>query len=103
MKTPRLVHELEQIQAARVYSLRLLDDLHEGEWFAMPGGVTHAAWQAGHLAMAEYRMCLVRIRGDHPDDPRILPPEYLTLFGQNSKPEPDAAKYPSTDALMATL
>ena len=39
------------------------------EWFRQPTeGVTHIAWQVGHLALAEYWLTLERIRGRRPDD-----------------------------------
>jgi len=99
----RLALALEQIQAARTYCLRLLDDFREDEWFQMPGGVTHPAWQVGHLSMAEYRMCVVRIRGEGSDDAAILPPEYFTLFGAGTSAVADSSKYPRPDALLARL
>ena len=54
---------IDQLEHVRPYTLRLLDSVNESEWFRMPpGGVTHIAWQAGHLAFAEYRLALERIR-----------------------------------------
>lgn len=103
MAVVRLAQAWEQIQAARIYSLRLFDDVRDDEWFQMPGGVTHVAWQAGHLAFAEYRMCVARIRGELPDDAAILPPEYFTLFGAATIPTPDASKYPTPEQLIARL
>ena len=48
---------LDRIAFSRRYTLGLLDGVPEAEWFRMPAeGVTHVAWQVGHLAMAEYRL-----------------------------------------------
>jgi hypothetical protein len=99
----RLALTLEQIQAARAYSVRLLDDVRDDEWFQMPGGVTHVAWQVGHLSFAEYRMCLIRIRGEGTDDAAVLPPEYIKLFGPNTVALPDASAYPAPAELLARL
>lgn len=103
MTSPRLAVAIEQIEAARKYSLNLLSDIATDEWFAMPGGVTHLAWQTGHLSMAEFRMCVARIRDEQPDDAVILPPEYLTMFGQGKTPSPEPSTYPSPAELLATL
>ncbi len=55
---------IDQLAQVRPYTLQLLDSVNDSEWFRMPeGGVTHIAWQAGHLAFAEYRLALERIRG----------------------------------------
>ena len=99
----RLAQALEQIEAARTSSLQRLADLREDEWFVMPGGISHIAWQAGHLAFAEYRMCVVRIRGEGEDDAAILPPEYFTLFGAATTAVADPSKYPTPGELIARL
>jgi hypothetical protein len=69
----------------------------------MPGGVTHVAWQAGHLAMAEYRLCLDRIRGERPDDEQIISAAFLRQFGKGSEPDPDPSVYPAPSEILATL
>ena len=70
----RLALAIEQIIFARNYTLRFLDTIDEADWFRMPSdGVTHIAWQVGHLAMAEYRMALQRIRGAQPEDANLTP------------------------------
>ncbi len=38
------------------------------------------AWQVGHLAMAEYRLALERIRGPQPQDAGLISEEFLRLF-----------------------
>lgn len=103
MGSIRLDLALQQLRDARAYTLRLLGDFAGDEWYAMPGGVTNAAWQAGHLAMASYRLGLARTRGEKPDDAAILPPEYLTLFGIKSVPQADPTKYPAVTDILATL
>jgi hypothetical protein len=86
---------LEQITFARNYTLRLLDATDPAEWFRRPpGGVTHVAWQIGHLAMAEYRMALERVRGRLPGDEPLISDDFLARFGRDSTPDPDPSRYP---------
>src|SRR5262249_36757493 len=60
-----------------------------------PGGVSHIAWQVGHLAFAEYRLGLWRIRGPQPQDVELISEAHRSLFGAESMPDADAGKYPS--------
>jgi hypothetical protein len=95
---------LDQIGFARRYTLRLLDSLDVAEWFRQPpGGVTHVAWQVGHLAMAQYRLALERLRGPRPEDDALISPEFLRVFGRDSIPDPDPGRYPSPAAIRAVL
>lgn len=95
---------LEQLQRGRSYTLGLLDDVPASEWFRMPAeGVTHIGWQVGHLAFAEYVLCLRRIRGERAEDHTLIPTEYLTLFGRESRPVPGAEAYPAPDKLREVL
>ena len=86
----------QEIDAARRYSLSLLDDFSEKDWFRQPAeGVTHVAWQVGHLAAAQYLLGLTRLRGELASDKEVVPPEFLTLFIRGSVPDPDPAKNPA--------
>jgi hypothetical protein len=52
----RLQLAIEQIVFARNYTNGLLDQTPTTEWFRQPpGGVSHVAWQVGHIAFSEYR------------------------------------------------
>ena len=93
---------LNQILFARHYTERLLDQIDPAEWFRMVG-VTHVAWQVGHLAMAQYRTGMERIRGSRAGDVELLPPNYLTQFGRDSIPDPDPANNPSPAELRAVF
>ena len=85
----------EQIAAARNYTLSLLDGLDEEDWFRLPaGGVTHIAWQIGHLAMAEYGLCLFRIRGRRPEDLELMPSKFRKQFSRGSTPAHEPDGYP---------
>lgn len=95
---------MEQIAFARRYALRLIEASEPGDWFRLPpGGVTHIAWQVGHLAMAEYRLCLERLRGRQPGDERIIAEDFLLLFGKNSTPVADLGLYPTAEEIRAAL
>lgn len=91
---PSLRFLLDQIQFARNYTVQFLNDIDPKDWFRMPGEVTHVAWQVGHLAFAEYRLALGRVRGILPEDESLISERFLTLFGRDSKAEPDPAQYP---------
>jgi hypothetical protein len=100
----RLQLAIEQIVFARNYTLRLLDQTPVAEWFRQPpGGVSHVAWQVGHLAFAQYRMALERIRGPQPQNADLIAEEFLRLFGRDSMPDPDPAKYPSQAEIRAVF
>jgi hypothetical protein len=95
---------IEQIVFARNYTNRLLDQTPPGEWFSQPAGcVTHVAWQVGHLAMAEYRMALERIRGPRPEDDALIAEPFLRLFARASVPDGDVSRYPSAAEIRAVF
>ena len=100
----RLEIALDQIQTARRYTLHLLDTLEPGDWFRQPSeGVTHIAWQVGHLAMAEYWLALKRMRGERPSDNELISPDFLQRFAKGSTPEANPALYPSPTEIRRTL
>jgi hypothetical protein len=95
-----------QIVFARNYTQRLLDQTDPAEWFRQPAeGVTHIAWQVGHLAMAEYRLALERIRGRLHGDEQLISDEFLVLFGRDSTPEipADPSRYPSAGEIRTVF
>jgi DinB superfamily len=98
----RLQLAIDQIVFARNYTIELLEQTKTEDWFRQPpGGVSHVGWQVGHLAFAEYRLALWRIRGQQPQDEALFSPEFMRLFGPNSVPEAESA-YPPSE-LRATL
>lgn len=100
----QLSDAIQQIRIARRYSEDLLSNVDDAGWFNFPaGGVSHIAWQAGHLAVCEYGLALKRIRGVKPDDDQIVSAEHFALFGKGSVPEADAAKYPSVSEIRELL
>jgi uncharacterized damage-inducible protein DinB len=100
----RLQLAREQITFVRNYTLRFLDQTPYEDWFRQPpGGVTHIAWQVGHIAMAEYRLLLERIRGRRPDDAELISDEFLKLFGKGSEPIAEPSHYPAPPAIRAVF
>jgi hypothetical protein len=100
----RLALALDQIVLTRKYTLRLLDSIPPTEWFRQPKeGITHVAWQAGHIAIAEYWLTLNRIRGSRPEDSSLLPDGFAGQFGRETVPNPDPTKSPSPEELRAIL
>jgi DinB superfamily len=100
----RLELGVEQIIFARNYTIEVLDQTPAGEWFRLPpSGISHVAWQVGHLAYAQYRLALWRIRGAQPQDSDLISEAHRNLFGYESVPDPDPAKYPSPADLRAVF
>src|SRR5262249_42091120 len=98
----RLKLATEQIVFARNYTIWLLDNTKTADWCRQPAeGVTHIAWQVGHLAMAEYRLALERIRGRRPDDGELISEDFLRLFGGQSSPDSDPTRYPGVAEIRA--
>ncbi len=101
---PRLTVALHQLNLARRYTLRLLDATSPDDWFRQPpGGVTHIAWQVGHLAVAEYRLTLERIRGRRPEDEMLLSTRFFELFRRESVPDADPTRYPTAAELRTVF
>jgi uncharacterized damage-inducible protein DinB len=57
----------------------------------------------GHLAYAEYRLALWRIRGRQPEDDALFSQEFVRFFGPNSVPNPNPALHPNPAEILATL
>lgn len=100
----RLEIACRQIREAREYTLTLLDGLDDEDWFRQPAEVTtHIAWQMGHLAMAEYGLCLFRIRGRRPEDLKLMSSKFRKQFSRGSTPNSDSSVYPSSAEIRAVF
>ncbi|MCA9245492.1 MAG: DinB family protein [Planctomycetales bacterium] len=96
----RLQLAIQNIEKARAYTRQLLEGLDDADWFRQPTeGVTHVAWQVGHLAMAQYALCLARRRGSEPGDRDLMSREFRRHFGKGSIPDPDPANNPSPEEI----
>ena len=92
----RLELLLRHICTARSYTEDLLEHIQADDWFCQPSqGLNHVAWLVGHLAVAEFRLTMYRIRGNRADDGQLLPASFSSLFGKGSAPEPEPSKNPS--------
>lgn len=99
----RISFVLEQIKTARAYTESFTDGLKPDDWFRRPSeGVTHIAWQFGHLAAAEYFLTLNRIRGPKAEDGELISDKFLKQFGKGSVPDADPRGYPSAEEILAT-
>ena len=100
----RLSFVVDQISTARHYTGSLLDGLEPEQWFRQPEeGVTHVAWQVGHLAAAEYSLTLRRMRGTSESDSELISEGFLKQFGKGSSPEADPGKYPSAEEIQGVF
>jgi hypothetical protein len=91
---------LDQLHFAHDYTNRLLETTPTELWLRVPpAGVSHVAWQVGHLAMAGYRLGLERIRGRQPGDDDLIGGPFLALFGRDSAPAADPTVYPAAEVI----
>jgi hypothetical protein len=87
---------IRQIEFARGYKLTLLEGLDDRDWLRTPQeGISHIAWQVGHLAMAQYMLTMARMRGKRPEDEGLISKPFLRLFLKGTRPQADASAYPA--------
>ena len=95
---------VRDIRKARMYTEDMLSHVDQADWFRQPSeGVTHVAWQVGHLAMAQYSLALKRVRGEEAGDGELISPEFRKLFGKGSTPVPDPAVFPTPEEIRAVF
>ena len=100
----RLQMALDQLRFARRYTLKLLEHTRDEDWCRIPpGGVSHIVWQAGHLAFAEYRLALERVRGRRGEDEALVSEAFEARFRRLTTAEEDPSRYPDPAELRATL
>ena len=102
----RLETAVRQIEFARRYTLSLLEDLEVAQWYWIPDCdtyTTHIAWQAGHIAMAQYGLTLFQQRGRGDNDSKLMSGKFRKLFMRATvaKPEPDLN--PTPDEILGVL
>lgn len=95
---------IKQIEFARWVTLSLLEDIDPADWFRMPDGCpTNVAWQVGHLAMAQYGLCLFRQRGRQEIDLELMTSAFRKQYSRGTTPNADASKQPSPEEIRATF
>lgn len=93
--SPRLSRAIERLGFSRQFTSQFLVGLADDEWFWCPqGATTHIAWQVGHLAVAQYNLCLRRIRGRTPADESLISDQFIDWFKLGSQPQADRAANP---------
>ena len=104
MTSSRLELAIGQIQFAREYTHSLISDLETADWFRQPSeGVSHLAWQIGHLAMAQYGLCLFRMRGRADVDLELMSSSFRKKFSKGTTPDPDPSKNPSPEEIRGVF
>lgn len=104
MSRDRLELAVAQIKFARKYTLGLLEDMADVDWFRQVTTCpTHVAWQVGHLAMAQYALTMVRIRGKEREDENLLSKQFFRSFQKGTTPAFDATEYPPAAEIHDTL
>ena len=96
----RIIYQLER---TRVLSLQMIGRVPHNQWFEMPVGVTHVAWNVGHMAIAEYFLGLVFVRGARESDRDFIPESYAELFGYGSVATSASNSYPSPSEILDVL
>jgi len=88
MSTPaRLDAAIDRLRRSRIFTRQFLADLTADEWFwSPPEYATHVAWQVGHLAVAQYNLCLRRIRGRTAEDETLISDRFIDAFKLGSNP-----------------
>ena len=86
----------QQIKAAREYTLTLLEDLDDELWSkTVPGCPGHVAWQVGHIAMAQYGLTILRIRGKEREDEQFITSDFFKHFKKGSIPSQSGEGQPT--------
>lgn len=104
MSRARLDLAVAQIEFARSYTKQLVEDVQEDEWFRRVDGCpTHLAWQIGHLAMAQYALTLVRIRGRERSDRDLISKQFYACFKKGSDPISEELTFPTISDIRDTM
>jgi len=78
---------VQEVNQARKYTNLVLDTVDENDWFRQStNSVTHIAWQVGHLAVGQYRLGLLVIRGQQASDGQLIPEAFINRFQPGSNP-----------------
>ena len=106
----KLQMAIDQIAAARAYTMTLLEDIDHDQWFHQAdlldqpnAAPTHVAWQVGHLAMAQYGLLLFRQRGRSLDDSSLMSSSFRKKFSRGTTLSSDPEFYPSVDDILSVF
>ena len=91
---------MARLKTGREYTNSLLESIDDADWFWQPDkGITHIAWQVGHLAMAQYGLVLFRQRGRQPIDTELMSSKFRKRFAKGTTPESDPSHYPGVEEI----
>ena len=93
-----------QIEFARDYTRSLIADIDDHDWFRQPReGISHVAWQVGHLAVAEYGLGLFRQRGRREGDAELMTSAFRKQFAKGTTPNPHSTNCPTPQEIRQVL
>jgi uncharacterized damage-inducible protein DinB len=96
----RLEMAINRSRGSRLFTQQFLKDLTDAEWYwSPPQFTTHVAWQVGHIAVAEYGLCLRRVRGRTTADESLISDTFIEAFKPGSKPAAEPEKNPPLDEI----
>ena len=96
----RLDLAINRMRGSRLFTQQFLSDLTDVEWYwSPPQFTTHIAWQVAHIAVAEYNLCLRRVRGRTAADESLVSDAFIEAFKQGSKPVAELDKNPPLDEI----
>lgn len=73
---------------ARTYVSRLTKDIPEEKWTVIPeNNYSNLIWQFGHILASEYRLALLRVRGNRKEDSGFIPEDFISTFAKGSRPD----------------
>ena len=96
----RLEVAINRIRGSRLFTQQFLKDCSDAEWYwSPPQFTTHLAWQVGHLAVAQYNLCLRRVRGRTKADESLISDAYIEAYKLGSKPAAEPENNPPLDEI----
>ena len=102
--SPRLQDAVRQIEFARSYTLLSLEDLSDDDWYWCPEQMdTHIAWQAGHLAVAQYGLTLFMQRGRADVDSELMTGKFRKRFMKGTVPTRNRDDYPPVSEIRQVM
>lgn len=102
--SPQLQDAVRQIEFARAYTLFSLEGLSDEEWYWCPEQMdTHIAWQAGHLAVAQYGLTLFMQRGRADVDAELMTGKFRKRFMKGTKPTRIRDDYPPVSEIRQVM
>ena len=102
--SPRLQDAVRQIEFARSYTLLSLEALSDDDWYWCPEQMdTHIAWQAGHLAVAQYGLTLFMQRGRADVDSELMTGKFRKRFMKGTAPTRNRDDYPPVSEIRQVM